>query len=88
MVAFHWYSSLLTTVILVRVAAVVFALQSPAGPQVTLPAVPPVLSVAQLIVIDDWIESVRYGYRVSMMLVSATAENRCEAEANKRHNRE
>ena len=57
-VAFHWYSAFATTVMLVLVAAVVFALHEPGGPHVTLPVVADV-SVAQLTVIDDWIESVR-----------------------------
>jgi hypothetical protein len=53
MVAFHWYSGLLITVMLVRVAVVVLAVQFPTGPQVRLPVVAPVRSVAQLTVIDD-----------------------------------
>src|SRR3954467_3603830 len=62
------------TVMLVFVAAVVVVAQSlPARPHVTLPAVPPEVSVAQLIVIDDWVASVRYGDRVSAAAVAASA---------------
>src|SRR4051794_4358854 len=62
------------TVMLVFVAAVVVVAQSlPAGPHVTLPAIPPEVSVAQLIVIDDWVASVRYGDRVSAAAVAASA---------------
>jgi len=57
---------------LVLLAVVVLAVQLPAGPQTTLPVVP-VVSVAQLIVIDDWVASVRYGDRVSAAAVAASA---------------
>jgi hypothetical protein len=46
------------TVIAVFVAARVCAAHEPTGPHVTLPVVAD-RSVAQLTVIDDWIESVR-----------------------------
>ena len=60
MSAFHWYSALEMTVMLVFVAVTVLLAQfPPASPHVRVPAVPPVVSVAQLTVIDDWIESVR-----------------------------
>jgi hypothetical protein len=58
MVAFHWYSRVEITVRLERVAAMVLAAQLPTGPQTTLPMVAD-RSVAQLIVIEDWMESVR-----------------------------
>src|SRR5690349_2933624 len=62
------------TVMLVFVAAVVVVAQLlPARPHVTLPVVPPEVSVAQLIVIDDWVASVRYGDRVSAAAVAASA---------------
>ena len=72
-VAAHWYWALATTVIAVLVAGRVFAVHDPTGPHVTLPVVVD-RSVAQLIVTDDWIESVRYGYRVSAGLGAAPAE--------------
>jgi hypothetical protein len=59
-VTVHWYSGFETTVMLVLDAAFAFAVHDPGGPQVTLP-VDADLAVAQLSVIDDWIESVRYG---------------------------
>jgi hypothetical protein len=43
---------------LVFVAAVVFAVHEPTGPQLTLPVLAD-LSVPQLTVIEDWIESVK-----------------------------
>ena len=59
-VAFHWYSAFEITVMLVLVAAWVFAEQEPVGPHWTLPVLAEV-SVAQLRVIEAWMESVRYG---------------------------
>ena len=60
MVTVHWYSDFEITVMLVRVATFVLAPHEPTGPHVMVPVLPD-LSVAQLIVIDVWIESVRYG---------------------------
>jgi hypothetical protein len=57
-VAFHWNSAFETTVILVFVAANVFVVQEPLGPHRTLPVLAEV-SVAQLMVIVVWTESVR-----------------------------
>ena len=61
-----------STVMAVVVAGIWLAPQSPTGPQVTLPLALD-RSVAQLTVTDDWIESVRYGYRVSDGLAAAAA---------------
>ena len=62
-VAFHWYSGFELTEMLVLVAVATLAVQFPGFPHCRLPVVAD-LSVAQLTVIDDWSESVRYGYRV------------------------
>ena len=78
--AFHWYSGTEFTVIDVLVAVAEFAVQFPGVPHRTLPVVAD-RSVAQLIVIDDWIESVRYGYRVSVAVGVAAAVDTIDGSA-------
>src|SRR4051812_10021842 len=72
MVAFHWYCATPFGLMLVRVAAVVFAAHDPAGPHSTLAGVAARV-VAQFTVAEDWIESVRYGYRVKAGSAAAAA---------------